>query len=206
MISPGRKRRTARDSDRITSTRAASLPVAAASSRALGDGVTPARARATVAAGVAVTAALLAGCGPTSSAQDVSNFPERPVELVNPCAAGGSHDAHARAIASEIGDILGQPMTVSIKDGGAGALGATAVAKQSKPDGYTLLLGDQTSEPFRDSHAHLTHALRTEADGRSQYEVGAILLEHVDRAHIGREPLLNQVNDAGESFCGIAAV
>ena len=108
-------------------------------------GVTPTRVRATVAVGVAVTAALLAGCGPTSSADDASSFPERPVELVNPWAAGGSHDALARAIASEIGDILGQPMTVSIKDGGAGALGATAVAKQSKPDGYTLLLGDQTS-------------------------------------------------------------
>ena len=82
-------------------------------------GVTPTRVRATVAVGVAVTAALLAGCGPTSSADDASSFPERPVELVNPWAAGGSHDAHARAIASEIGDILGQPMTVSIKDGGA---------------------------------------------------------------------------------------
>ena len=92
----------------------------------------------------AAGALLLAGCSSASST-DATNFPERPVELVNPWAAGGSHDAHARAIASEISDILGQPMTVSIKSGGAGAVGATAVAKQSKPDGYTLLLGDQTS-------------------------------------------------------------
>ena len=95
----------------------------------------------------AVTAGvlLLAGCGGSSSSTDAANFPQRPVELVNPWAAGGSHDSHARAIASEISDVLGEPMTVSIKSGGAGAVGATAVAKQSKADGYTLLLGDQTS-------------------------------------------------------------
>lgn len=108
--------------------------------------VIPRGVRSKVQAAVAVMAgALLAGCSAASSAGTASNFPERPVELVNPWAAGGSHDAHARAIAAEMKDILGQPMTVSIKDGGAGALGATTVAKQSKPDGYTLLLGDQTS-------------------------------------------------------------
>lgn len=94
-------------------------------------------------AAVAVGLSLIAaGCG--TDAGD-GGFPTRPVELVNPWAAGGSHDAHARAIGSEITDALGQPMTVSIKSGGAGATGATAVAKQAKPDGYTLLLGDQTS-------------------------------------------------------------
>lgn len=91
----------------------------------------------------AVSLALTAAaCGADASDEA---FPTRPVELVNPWAAGGSHDAHARAIGSEIADILGQPMNVSIKSGGGGATGATAVAKQSKPDGYTLLLGDQTS-------------------------------------------------------------
>ncbi|MGH3357804.1 MAG: tripartite tricarboxylate transporter substrate binding protein, partial [Nocardioidaceae bacterium] len=101
-----------------------------------------------VGVGAAVTtsvcAFLLAGCE-SGSTTKASSFPQRPVELVNPWTAGGSHDAHARAIASEMPDILGQPMTVSIKSGGAGAVGATAVASQSTPDGYTLLLGDQTS-------------------------------------------------------------
>lgn len=89
-------------------------------------------------------AALLTGCGAESGGAG-NDFPVRPVELVNPWAAGGSHDAHARAIGAEIEDILGQPMKVSIRDGGAGSVGATAVARQAKPDGYTLLLGDQTS-------------------------------------------------------------
>lgn len=93
---------------------------------------------------VAVAASVLAGCDASSSAGSAS-FPQRPVELVNPWPAGGSHDAHARAIASELPEFLGQPMNVSIKSGGAGAIGATTVAHQVQPDGYTLLLGDQTS-------------------------------------------------------------
>lgn len=96
-------------------------------------------------AAVALSAVILvSGCG-SAATPDSSDFPSRPVELVNPWAAGGSHDAHARAIASEVSDSLGQPMSVSIKSGGAGATGATAVASRAKDDGYTLLLGDQTS-------------------------------------------------------------
>lgn len=91
-----------------------------------------------------VVASVLAGCGASTSTGSAS-FPQRPVELVNPWPAGGSHDAHARAIASEMPAILGEPMNVSVKSGGAGAVGATTVATQAKPDGYTLLLGDQTS-------------------------------------------------------------
>ena len=109
-----------------------------------------------VASAAAAVALLLTGCG-AASPNEASEFPQRPVELVNPWAAGGSHDAHARAIASEISDVLGQPMTVSIKSGGAGAVGATAVAKQSKPDGYTLILGDQTSVMARPMAEELSY-------------------------------------------------
>lgn len=105
-----------------------------------------------VAAGALV---VVTACGGGGADGD---FPTRPVELVNPWAAGGSHDAHARAISSEIQDALGQPMTVSIKDGGAGAVGATAVARQARPDGYTLLLGDQTSVIARPLAEQLEYA------------------------------------------------
>ncbi|GLU49774.1 tripartite tricarboxylate transporter substrate binding protein [Nocardiopsis ansamitocini] len=101
---------------------------------------------ATALAALAASSLLLAGCAPSGGAgAGGADFPTRPVELVNPWAAGGSHDAHARAIGSEIQGILGKPMTVSIKSGGAGSVGASDVAKRAKPDGYTLLLGDQTS-------------------------------------------------------------
>jgi tripartite-type tricarboxylate transporter receptor subunit TctC len=94
---------------------------------------------------LAAAALLVSGCSTAASSNAAEDFPQRPVELINPWAAGGSHDAHARAIAAEITDELGQPMQVSIKEGGAGAVGAAHVAHNVAPDGYSLLLGDQTS-------------------------------------------------------------
>ena len=73
-------------------------------------------------------------------------------------------------------------------------------------DNRFRLLRDETGESFGHSHAHLTDALRTQTNRGCQYQVGAILFEYVHRAHVGREPLLNQVHDAGECFRGIAAV
>ena len=65
-------------------------------------------------------------------------YPDRPITLVLPVGAGGSHDLHARGITSIIADILGQPMVVKLVPGGAGMKGTGFVAK-AKPDGYTLL-------------------------------------------------------------------
>ena len=46
-------------------------------------------------------------------------YPDRPITLVLPVGAGGSHDLHARGITSIIADILGQPMVVKLVPGGA---------------------------------------------------------------------------------------
>lgn len=67
-----------------------------------------------------------------------ANFPDRPITLVLPVGAGGSHDLHARGITSIIADILGQPMIVKLVPGGAGMKGTAFVAK-ARPDGYTIL-------------------------------------------------------------------
>jgi tripartite-type tricarboxylate transporter receptor subunit TctC len=67
-----------------------------------------------------------------------AEFPERPITVVIPLGAGGSHDLHARGITSIMGDILGQPMIVSLVPGGAGMKGTTQVAK-ANPDGYTII-------------------------------------------------------------------
>jgi tripartite-type tricarboxylate transporter receptor subunit TctC len=69
-----------------------------------------------------------------------SNFPTRPLQLVVPMGAGGSHDLHARAICSVIDKYLGMPMTVTLRPGGSGVIGTQEVA-DSRKDGYTLLLG-----------------------------------------------------------------
>ena len=67
-------------------------------------------------------------------------FPTKPVSLIIPFGAGGSHDLTARAVTSVAADHLGQPMLVQLKPGGGGAIASDFVAKAT-PDGYTLLFG-----------------------------------------------------------------
>jgi len=67
-----------------------------------------------------------------------TEYPDRPITLVLPLGAGGSHDLHARGITGVISDILGQPMVVKLVPGGAGMKGSKEVA-DSDPDGYTII-------------------------------------------------------------------
>jgi tripartite-type tricarboxylate transporter receptor subunit TctC len=68
-------------------------------------------------------------------------YPDKPVRLIIPYPAGGASDLTARALASVADEHLGQPMIVVVRSGGGGAVGGEAAAK-SKPDGYTVFLGD----------------------------------------------------------------
>jgi tripartite-type tricarboxylate transporter receptor subunit TctC len=66
-----------------------------------------------------------------------AEFPERPIRLVVPQAAGSATDNIARLVAPELGRILGQQVIVDNRPGGALTVGIDAVAKAA-PDGYTL--------------------------------------------------------------------
>jgi tripartite-type tricarboxylate transporter receptor subunit TctC len=66
------------------------------------------------------------------------DFPNRPVKLVVPFAAGGPADIQARWLAVKLSPILGQQVVIENKGGAGGILGAQTVAT-SAPDGYTLL-------------------------------------------------------------------
>lgn len=66
-------------------------------------------------------------------------WPQRPVTIVVPFAAGGNTDGIARMIGQRLTEALGQPFVVENKGGAAGALAAEIVAR-AKPDGYTMFV------------------------------------------------------------------
>ncbi|HEX2548119.1 MAG TPA: tripartite tricarboxylate transporter substrate binding protein [Ramlibacter sp.] len=84
---------------------------------------------------VGALAAAFAAFGP-AQAQD---FPNKPIKLIAPFAAGASTDFLARTVAQSMSKDLGQPVVVENKPGAGGALAAEQVAR-SAPDGYTFLL------------------------------------------------------------------
>jgi tripartite-type tricarboxylate transporter receptor subunit TctC len=66
-----------------------------------------------------------------------ADYPNKPVQVIVPYAAGGGTDIIARLIAHYAKDSLGQPMAVVNRPGAAGALGHREIAN-AQPDGYTL--------------------------------------------------------------------
>ena len=64
-------------------------------------------------------------------------YPERPITIIVPWAAGGGTDATARIIGSLLEKELGQPVNVVNRTGGSGVVGHEAIAAAA-PDGYTL--------------------------------------------------------------------
>ncbi|CAB3835356.1 hypothetical protein LMG26684_02258 [Achromobacter mucicolens] len=74
------------------------------------------------------------------SAPAAAAYPDHPITLINPYAAGGPADVVARSLARALEKRLGQPVVVENKPGGGASIGTGFVAR-AKPDGYTLLLG-----------------------------------------------------------------
>jgi tripartite-type tricarboxylate transporter receptor subunit TctC len=67
-----------------------------------------------------------------------ADYPDKPITLIIPLGAGGSHDLNARVFTSVIPTYLGQPMVIKLMPGAGGQTG-TAAAVRAKPDGYTLI-------------------------------------------------------------------
>jgi tripartite-type tricarboxylate transporter receptor subunit TctC len=75
-------------------------------------------------------------CGGTALAAD---FPERPIQIVAPYAAGGGLDIITRTLAARLTTLWGQQVIVENRPGAGATIGTAAIAK-SKADGYTLLV------------------------------------------------------------------
>ena len=87
------------------------------------------------------TAILFALAAP-AVAQDV--YPNRAIRWIVPFTAGGPTDTLSRALTVRLSEIWGQSVVVENKGGASGAIGTDMVAK-AVPDGYTLMLGTQST-------------------------------------------------------------
>ncbi len=88
--------------------------------------------------------AALAGSLAVSHAKAQERFPDRPVRLVVPYAAGTATDLAARQLAGPLGEALGQQLVIENRGGAGGIVGAELVSRGTG-DGYTLLFaGSQT--------------------------------------------------------------
>ena len=90
---------------------------------------------------VTACAALMFGCGMGAQAQ--SEFPNRPVRMVNPYTPGGSVDLVGRALAAGLSEIWGHQVIVDNRPG-AGTMIGTELVVRAEPDGYTMLCTSST--------------------------------------------------------------
>ena len=91
---------------------------------------------------VAFACVLLALCASQAVAQPA--YPSKAVRVIVPYPPGGSNDIIARAVADELTKRMGQHLLVDNRPGASTIIGAELAAKAA-PDGYTLMVGSQTT-------------------------------------------------------------
>jgi tripartite-type tricarboxylate transporter receptor subunit TctC len=80
---------------------------------------------------------------PASAASD--DFPQRPIKIIVPFPPGAGPDNVARLLSQHLQDAFGQTVVIENRAGALGSIGAQEVAR-SAPDGYTLLMGTNTTQ------------------------------------------------------------
>src|SRR5262245_64311241 len=77
---------------------------------------------------------------PAQAETQAQNWPEKPITVIVPFAAGGGTDAFARPLAAQLDTQLGKRVLIENRAGAGGTVGASAAAKAA-PDGYTFFVG-----------------------------------------------------------------
>jgi tripartite-type tricarboxylate transporter receptor subunit TctC len=86
---------------------------------------------------------LVAGFVPGAAPARAQTYPDHPVHVIVPFAAGGPADVYARVLGQHLGQTLKQGFVIDNRPGAGSVIGTDAVAK-SAPDGYTLLVMSNT--------------------------------------------------------------
>lgn len=77
-------------------------------------------------------------------------WPEKPITIIVPWAAGGSTDILARMLSEHMTKTYGQPVVVENRSGASGNIGSALVAR-AEPDGYTLLVGSMSTHTMNEA-------------------------------------------------------
>ena len=98
-----------------------------------------------VATALALAVALAGGLHVVPVAAQQATYPNRPVTLVVPQAAGGTNDIVGRLVGQKLGEVMGASVVVDNRPGAGGNIGTQLVAKAPR-DGYTLLMTISSSQ------------------------------------------------------------
>ncbi len=88
-----------------------------------------------------VLAVAMGACAALAWAQP---YPQKPIRIIVPFAPGGNVDVTARVVGAAMTKVLGQTLVIENRVGAGGKVGAEAAMK-SPPDGYTLMMGSNSS-------------------------------------------------------------
>jgi len=113
-------------------------------------------------------------------AAQAQSYPSRPIRWIVPYPPGGSTDTYSRIIGGKLAEALGQQLVMDNRTGAAGSVGAELAAK-APPDGYTLVLG-------QDSNMVVGQAVRTKKNYDTLTDFAPISL-------VVRTPQVIVVND-----------
>jgi len=92
-----------------------------------------------------VAGLLLLGCAISQANAADSDYPQRQIKIVVPFPAGAGPDQIARMLGQHLQETFGQTVLIENRAGALGSIGAVEVAR-SAPDGYTLLMGTNTTQ------------------------------------------------------------
>src|ERR1700680_827729 len=87
---------------------------------------------------------------PLGAVGQTADYPSRPVKIIVPYAPGGVTDIIARHLAPRLQDVLGQPFVVENRPGASGNIALEQAAK-APPDGYTLFVGNVSTNAINES-------------------------------------------------------